>query len=277
MRILRVESEAEIDGNQLVGALADLGVNPSSFEWEFSKLEVGDYHMHFERPAEAEGGVAFSIHPGATHHDRCEHGHGHGHEHCEPDHAHGHPGSGDAPHERDNESGHDHHARQHPTGTEEEDRGAPGRPALDLDTLRRLVRNSNLSDRSKEISLGLLTQLETFVPAQAGSGMAAEGSVLSESELSLLAQTVLIAVGIDQLRIDQIEIVQTNKPDRGAGRSGADRQTFLLDPVIAALQAVLPWGKAPTGLRSVKSGVGLPAAAHAAVAGACVKVSLFEG
>jgi hypothetical protein len=273
MRILRIESEAEIDGNQLVGALADLGINPSSFEWEFSKLEVGDFHMHFERPAGAGAGVAFSIHPGATHHDPCEHEHEHEHEHGGPPHAHGHPGSGHGPH------GHDHgndngHAREHPAGTA--DRDVSARPDYDLGALRGLVKNSNLSDRSKEISLALLTHLEGSAPASPGSRIAGAGEVLSESELSLLAQTVLIAVGVDQLGIDQIEIVQAGDAARGGGRSGVDRQTVSLDPVIAAVQAVLPLGDAPAGLRNVRSGVGLPAAAPAGD-GPRVQASLLEG
>lgn len=249
MRILRIESEAEIDGNQLVGALADLGTNPSSFEWEFSQLDVGDFHMHFERPAGTDGGVAFSIHPGATHHGACEHEHEHEH--------------GSSP-----------HGHEHPAGTA--DRDAAARPGYHASALRGLVKKSNLSDRSKEISLALLAQLDASAPAPPVSGTAGEGEALSESELSLLAQTVLIAVGIDQLGIDQVEIVQADHADRGAGRSGVDRRrTVSLDPVVAAVQAVLPLGKAPAGLRNVRSGVGLPAA-HAG-GGAPVRASLFEG
>lgn len=270
MRILRIESEAGIDGNQLVGALADLGVNPSSFEWEFSKLEVGDFHMHFERPAGAGAGVAFSIHPGATHHNTGGHEREH-EQHDGPPHAHGHPGSG-----HDHDDGHGH-AHQHPAETAKQNAPAGRRPDYDYDALCRLVENSSLSGRSKEVSLAVIAQLEAFDPAGPGSaGRGVEGgAVLSEPELSLLAQTVLIAVGIDQLGIDQIEIVQANEADRGADRSGVDRQAVLLDPVVAAVQRVLHLDGASAGLRNVRSGVGLPATP--ASGGAHVRVALLEG
>ena len=68
MRILYVDCFSGISGDMMVGALADLGINPSTFEWELSKLELGDHHLHFER--QTRGGIAgvkFGIHPGATH------------------------------------------------------------------------------------------------------------------------------------------------------------------------------------------------------------------
>jgi pyridinium-3,5-bisthiocarboxylic acid mononucleotide nickel chelatase len=68
MRILYVDCFSGISGDMMVGALADLGINPSAFEWELSKLELGDCHLHFER--QKRGGIAgvkFGIHPGATH------------------------------------------------------------------------------------------------------------------------------------------------------------------------------------------------------------------
>ena len=81
-----------------VGALCDLGVKPSTLEWELSKLDLGDFHMHFEREKRAEiEGIKFGIHEGATHGDSCDHGHDHGpgladpgHRH-DPDGDHGHP------------------------------------------------------------------------------------------------------------------------------------------------------------------------------------------
>src|ERR1700742_4564268 len=52
-----------------VGALADLGITPSTFEWELSKLELGDCHLHFERQNRGGiSGVKFDVHSGATHH-----------------------------------------------------------------------------------------------------------------------------------------------------------------------------------------------------------------
>jgi hypothetical protein len=89
MRILYVDCFSGISGDMMVGALADLGINPSTFEWELSKLELGDCHLHFERQTrEGISGVKFGIHAGATHVED-------GPESCrsEPHHAHSHASS----------------------------------------------------------------------------------------------------------------------------------------------------------------------------------------
>jgi hypothetical protein len=70
----------------LVGALVDLGAKPSALEWELSKLDLPDYHLHFERVGlDGRTGVAFSIHAGATHrehdHDEPESSEEHEHHH----------------------------------------------------------------------------------------------------------------------------------------------------------------------------------------------------
>src|SRR3954465_112918 len=94
MKVLFLDCFSGISGDMTVGALCDLGVKPSTLEWELSKLEIGDFHMHFERAQRHHlEGVRFSIHEGATHsHDCEEHEHSHehgGHHHHEEDHAHG--------------------------------------------------------------------------------------------------------------------------------------------------------------------------------------------
>src|ERR1700730_18241714 len=68
MRILYLDTFSGISGDMTVGALADLGITPSAFEWELSKLELGDCHLHFERQTRAGiSGVKFDVHSGATH------------------------------------------------------------------------------------------------------------------------------------------------------------------------------------------------------------------
>ena len=68
MRILYLDCFSGISGDMMVGALADLGITPSTFEWELSKLELGDYHLHFERQTRGGiSGVKFEVHAGATH------------------------------------------------------------------------------------------------------------------------------------------------------------------------------------------------------------------
>src|ERR1700688_4930565 len=68
MRILYLDTFSGISGDMTVGALTDLGITPSTFEWELSKLELGDCHLHFERQSRAGiSGVKFDVHSGATH------------------------------------------------------------------------------------------------------------------------------------------------------------------------------------------------------------------
>ena len=91
MRALFLDCFSGISGDMTVGALCDLGVKPSAFEWELSKLEIGDFHMHFERQSRQHiEGVKFGIHEGTTHHSPAEdheHEHHHHHDHdpaCDP-------------------------------------------------------------------------------------------------------------------------------------------------------------------------------------------------
>ncbi|MBV9674582.1 MAG: DUF111 family protein, partial [Verrucomicrobia bacterium] len=68
MAILYLDCFSGISGDMMIGVLTDLGVTPSTFEWELSKIDLGDYHLHFER--EVRGGISgirFSVHGGATH------------------------------------------------------------------------------------------------------------------------------------------------------------------------------------------------------------------
>lgn len=96
MKVLFLDCFSGISGDMTVGALVDLGVKPSSLEWELSKVDLGDFHMHFDRQQrKGVEGVKFGIHKGATHtHDQDEPEHGHTHEHS---HEHGH------------DCGHEHH------------------------------------------------------------------------------------------------------------------------------------------------------------------------
>src|SRR4051794_15193220 len=85
MQILWLDCRSEFTGEALVGALADLGVSPSTFEWELSGIELSDHHFHFDRK-EIEGvrGVHFGVHGGILH---VDHGHSseHHHNHIEAD------------------------------------------------------------------------------------------------------------------------------------------------------------------------------------------------
>jgi pyridinium-3,5-bisthiocarboxylic acid mononucleotide nickel chelatase len=82
MRIIWLDCRSEFAGEALVGALADLGVSPSTFEWELGGVELGDHHLHFDRQ-EIQGarGVHFGVHGGLLHVD-----HDHHHDHSHADH-----------------------------------------------------------------------------------------------------------------------------------------------------------------------------------------------
>jgi len=108
MKALYLDCISGISGDMMVGALIDLGVLPSGLEWELTKLNLGDFHMHYERAKRKDiEGVKFDIHEGATHHEHghecCgEHGHAHAHE---EGHVHHH-------HEHDHDPEHHHHEEE---------------------------------------------------------------------------------------------------------------------------------------------------------------------
>ena len=77
MRVLYLDCFSGISGDMMVGALCDLGVKPSMLEWELTKVEIGDFHMHFERQSRQHvEGVKFGIHEGATHRPEGDEEHG---------------------------------------------------------------------------------------------------------------------------------------------------------------------------------------------------------
>lgn len=109
MRVLFLDCFSGISGDMTVGALCDLGVKPSTFEWELSKLEIGDFHMHFERKKRQNlEGVKFGIHSGSTHtHDQDEDPDEHGQVHVHH-HDHVHEGSHEQKHTHDHDHGQAH-------------------------------------------------------------------------------------------------------------------------------------------------------------------------
>jgi len=121
MKVLFLDCFSGISGDMTVGALVDLGVKPSALEWELTKLDLGDFHMHFDRQQRQQvEGVKFGIHEGSTHtHDQdeehCDHCEGHHHHEHEHGHAHTHEHEhGHEHHHHDDEEKHDHdHGHSH--------------------------------------------------------------------------------------------------------------------------------------------------------------------
>ena len=90
MRILYLDCFSGISGDMMVGALADLGITPSTFEWELSKLELGHHHLHFERQTRGGiSGVKFDVHAGETHTETGPDHHPHESHHHDDEHSHG--------------------------------------------------------------------------------------------------------------------------------------------------------------------------------------------
>src|SRR5258707_32466 len=116
MKVLFLDCFSGISGDMTVGALIDLGVKPSTLEWELSKIRIGDFHMHFHRAKrkEIEGGK-FSIHTGAVNTEDQDEGHNHDHDHGDHHHEHEHAHEGHKhEHEHSHEHGHEHgHSHEH--------------------------------------------------------------------------------------------------------------------------------------------------------------------
>ncbi|MEI6712490.1 MAG: nickel insertion protein [Verrucomicrobiota bacterium] len=111
-----------------VGALCDLGVKPSTLEWELSKLDLGDFHMHFDRKKRGEiEGVKFSIHAGATHSHDCDHEHEHAHDHHNHECGHDHHGEdcGHAHEEHEHCDSHKEHKHSHDCCGHDHDHSTP--------------------------------------------------------------------------------------------------------------------------------------------------------
>ena len=112
MKALYLDCISGISGDMMVGALIDLGVKPSALEWELSKLNLGDFHMHYERDKRKDiEGVKFDIHGGATHGEQCSHEDGHGEAHTHEGHSHEH--KHDCGHDHGPGEGHTHEEHSH--------------------------------------------------------------------------------------------------------------------------------------------------------------------
>ena len=174
-----------------VGALTDLGVPPSTFEWELSKVDLGDFHMHFERQTRKNVvGVKFGIHEGTTHTHEQDEPHAHDHTHgetCDHDHDHDHEHKHDHGHEHEHshDHGHEHvHGRNHRE-------------------IRALIEASTLSDFVKEKSLAIFQRIA--VAEGKIHGQPPEDVTFHEvGALDSIADILLTCVGIEALGVEQV-------------------------------------------------------------------------
>ncbi len=188
MRVLFLDCFSGISGDMTVGALCDLGVKPSAFEWELSKLEIGDFHMHFERQSRQHiDGVKFGIHEGATHtHEPGEHDHLH-HQKCahETEEHHGHEHHG---HEHSHEhSGHHHHDEQTRSYRE----------------IKALLEASDLSAFIKQHALSMFARIA--VAEGKIHGIKTDDVVFHEvGGLDSIADVICVCAGIEALGVERI-------------------------------------------------------------------------
>jgi uncharacterized protein (DUF111 family) len=163
-----------------VGALVDLGVLPSTLEWELSKLPIGEFHMHFDRAKRKEiEGVRFTIHEGAVHRPEQD-------EHEEEHHDHHHHG------EKEPEHHHAEHEHEH----DHED----ARAYADI---RAMIEASELSPFVKKHALGIFRRIAV-----------AEGKIHGKSPdevhfhevgaFDSIADIVMSCVGVESLGVTKI-------------------------------------------------------------------------
>jgi pyridinium-3,5-bisthiocarboxylic acid mononucleotide nickel chelatase len=201
MRILYLDCFSGISGDMFVGALTDLGVAPSVFEWELSKIALEDHHLHFERQ-QRKGieGVKFGVHAGAVHvHSEDEHheDHDHQHEHDHGDHDH----HGDHHHDKDH---HHHHGHHH--ASDEQELVSTGRHRTYRDIVQ-LIDESDLSDFTKKHSLGVFRRLA--VAEAKVHGCSIDDVHFHEvGALDSIVDVVLACVGIESLGVAEIHFSQ---------------------------------------------------------------------
>jgi len=246
MKVLFLDCFSGISGDMTVGALVDLGVKPSTLEWELSKLDLGDFHMHFGREKrKSVEGVKFGIHEGATHsHEQDEHDHGQGHadshehEH-EHEHGHSHAHSHAHSHEHGEHCDHDHGSEVAHQHHEEHDHHEHkhGRTHREI---RELIQRSELSDFVKQRALAIFARIA--VAEGKIHGQPAEDVAFHEvGALDSIADIVLACVGIEALGVEKVFVSSLHE---GHGTIECAHGTFPL-PAPATLEILhgIPLGQ----------------------------------
>ena len=196
MRILYLDCFSGISGDMTVGALADLGVKPSTFEWELSKIDLGDCHLHFERQTRAGiAGVKFHVHAGATHdHSRDIHSHSHSHDQADHDHdryeAAQHHDHGDHQQEDPDHDGHDHHDHR-------------DQQVRRFSDIRNMIEQSDLSDFVKQHATSIFGRIAEAEAKIHGASIE-EVQFHEVGALDSIVDVVLACVGIEALKVERI-------------------------------------------------------------------------
>jgi pyridinium-3,5-bisthiocarboxylic acid mononucleotide nickel chelatase len=213
MRVLFLDCISGISGDMTVGALVDLGVKPSALEWELSKLDIGDFHMHFDRQSRGEiSGIKFGIHEGSTHtHDQDEKPHAHEHEHQHGEHTHSHAHEHEHGHEccgHDHDHDHDHphdhdHGDEVPHAHSHEHHHHDHGESRSHGKIRTLIESSELSAFVKKHALGIFQRIA--VAEGKIHGVPPEDVHFHEvGALDSIADIVCACVGIEALGVGKV-------------------------------------------------------------------------
>ncbi len=248
MKILYLDCISGISGDMTVGALVDLGVKPSTLEWELSKLALGDFHMHFEREQRQNlEGVKFGIHEGSTHtheqdeREHSEHGHSHKDEHShEAGHAHSHEAHD---HEHGHDCGHDHgHSHEHSDESHEHGHAHPhehthGRNHREI---RELIERSELSPFVKQHALSIFQRI-AIAEGKIHGMPSADVGFHEVGALDSIADIVCACAGIEALGVEKVFVSALHD---GHGTIKCAHGTFPL-PAPATLEILhgIPLGQ----------------------------------
>jgi pyridinium-3,5-bisthiocarboxylic acid mononucleotide nickel chelatase len=200
MRILYLDCFSGISGDMMVGALADLGVSPSTFEWELSKIDLGDFHLHFERQQRRGiAGIKFDVHSGATHVESGPLSH----ENVDDS-----RGRGDDPHQS---SIHNHHRG---FGEQDQNNGPHGHgqypPEKSLPEIRNLIEKSDLSQFVRNHAVSIFQRIAKAEAKIHGSAIE-EVHFHEIGALDSIVDIVLACVGIEALRIERVYFSSLNE------------------------------------------------------------------
>jgi len=256
MKVLFLDCFSGISGDMTVGALVDLGVKPSTLEWELSKLDLGEFHMHFERQQRQQmEGVKFGIHEGATHtHDQDEHdahceGHHH-HEHASHEHGHEHGHGHEAAHahehshEEDKEHDHGHHhpheAHEHEDEHEHHEHGHEDRHGRSHEHIRELIEHSELSHFVKKHAMAIFQRI-AVAEAKIHGEPVDKVHFHEVGGLDSIADVVCACAGIEALGVQKVFVSALHD---GSGTVHCAHGTFPL-PAPATLEILkgIPLGQ----------------------------------
>jgi uncharacterized protein (TIGR00299 family) protein len=194
MRILYVDCFSGISGDMFVGALTDLGVAPSVFEWELTKITLEDHHLHFERQQrKAIAGVKFGVHAGAVHvHSEDEHSSDHNHRHHGDQHDH---------------ADHHHHDHAHHHDAADDPKLVPTGVHRTYRDIVELINDSELSEFTKKHSLGVFHRL-AVAEAKIHECPIDDVHFHEVGALDSIIDVVLACVGIESLAVAEIHFSQ---------------------------------------------------------------------